>query len=92
MVNLVEYRVTSGIDASVLTDRIKLASGRQRGEYLSSMKVDALRVLILFGISAGNPEGDRAASPRILEDRYEPQYLTGSDRRLRIMGTQISVL
>lgn len=92
MVNLVEYRVTSDIDASVLTDRVKFASSRQRGKYFSSMKVDALRVLVLFRISAGNSEGDRAASPCILKDRYEPQYLAGFDRRLRVMGTQISVL
>lgn len=90
MLNLVKYRVTSGIDASVLTDRVKLASGRHRK--FSSMKIDALGVLVLFGIFAGNPEGDRAASPRILKDRYEPQYLAGFDRCLRVMGTQISVL
>lgn len=92
MMNLVEHRVTSGIDASVLTDRVKLASGRQRGEYLSPMKVDALRVLILLGIPAGNSEGDRVASSRILEHGYEPQYLAGPDRRFRVMRTQISVL
>lgn len=29
MVNLVEHRVASGIDASTLTDRVELAPGRQ---------------------------------------------------------------
>lgn len=89
--NLVEHRVASGVDAS-LTDRVEFAPRRQRGEHLPSMKIDALRVLILLGTSIRNAEGDRAASPRVLEDRYEPQYLTSSDRRLRVMGPQISVL
>jgi len=92
MVNLVEHRVASGVDASTLTDRIKFTPSRQRGEHLSSMKIDALRILVLLGASSGNAEGDRAASPCILKDRYEPQYLAGSDRRLRVMGSQISVL
>jgi len=92
MVNLVEHRIASGVDASALTDRIELAPGRQRGEHLSSMKINALRILVLLGASTGNAEGDRAAPPCILKDRYEPQYLASSDRRLRVMGSQISVL
>jgi len=90
MMDLVEHRVASGIDVAVLANRVKLAPGRQRGEHLSPMEIDALRVLILLGASAG--EGDRAASPRVLEDRDEPQYLAGSDRRLRVVGSQVSVL
>jgi len=90
MVDLVEHRVASGVDVAVLADRVKLAPGRQRGEHLSSMEIDALRVLILLGASTG--EGDRAAPPRVLEDRDEPQDLAGSDRRLRVVGSQVSVL
>lgn len=91
MMNLVEHRVVSGVDAPALADRIKLAPGRQRGEHLSPVQVDALRVLVLLGAPAGNAKRDGAATPRVLEDRYEPQYLAGSDRRLRVMGPQISV-
>lgn len=85
MLNFVKHRVTSSVDATVLMDRVKFTPGRQRGEHLSSVKIDALRVLILLRTAAGNPEGHRAVSPRILEDRHEPQYLTGSDRRLRVV-------
>lgn len=92
VVNLVEHRVTSSFDVSTLADRVELAPGRQWGEHLSSVKVDALRVLVFLETSAGNAEGDRATPSCILKDRYEPQYLAGSDRRLRVMGPQISVL
>lgn len=85
--NLVEHRVAAGVDAAVLADRVELAPGRQRREDLSSVKIDALRVLVFLGTTAGNAEGDRAAPPGVLEDRHEPQDLAGADRRLRVMGS-----
>lgn len=58
MVDLVQHRVAAGVDVTVLTDRVKLASRRERGEYLPSVKIDTLRVLILLGAPAGDTEGD----------------------------------
>lgn len=92
MVNPVKRRVAPGVSTPVLADRVELSSSRQRGEHLSSVKIDALRVLILLGASAGNTEKDRAAPSGVLEDRDETQYLAGSDRCLRVMSPQISVL
>lgn len=92
MVNFIEHRVAAGVDAFVLTYRVEFAPGRQRSEHLASMKIYALRVLILLGTSAGDPEGDRAAPSCILKNRHESQYFAGSDRCLRIMSSQISVL
>lgn len=92
MMDLVEHRVATGVDAPVLIDRVELASGSERGEHLASVKIDTLGVLILLGTAAGDPERDRATSSGVLENRHEPQYLAGSNRRLRVMGPQISVL
>lgn len=90
--NLVKHRIAAGVNTAVLTDRVELASGRQRGEHLPSMKIDALRVLILLWTTTGDAEGDRAASSGVLENRHKSQDLACADRRLRVMGSQVSVL
>lgn len=70
MMYFVQYCIASGIDTSILANSIEFPSCRQRSEYLTTMWIQTLCVLILFGRAARNSEGNRTTLSRVLENRY----------------------
>jgi hypothetical protein len=100
LVDPVEHRVAASVETTALTGRVELAPGRERREQLVSVRVQALGVLIpLRGTGAlalrhhpgGHATGDRRP-PSVLEDGGQSEDLAGAHRRLRVMGSQVSVL
>lgn len=97
--NSIKHRVAAGVKATALTDRVELASGRERRKQLVPMRVQTLSVLIPLRGSRGFAFRDRSrhatgyrGPTRVLEDGGQPQDLAGAHRRLRIMGSQVSIL